>query len=165
MPRPTTKTQLISASTKEFSALLNFIDSLPEEKRSITFKNASLYKNCRDVLAHLHHWQLLFLEWYTVGMRGEKPIIPSKGHSWKTTPQLNIEIQSIYNNVPLHEITKELEQSFSTLQKIIEVHSEEELFVKKKFKWTGSTSLASYIISASSSHYAWALKYLKRMYK
>jgi len=49
---------------------------------------------------------------------------------------------------------------------IIEIHNDDELFTKKKYNWTGTTSLGSYFISATSSHYDWGfgtIKPLKKM--
>ena len=37
----------------------------------------------------------------------------------------------------------------------------EELFIKAYFPWTGTTSLGSYFVSATSSHYEWAIKKLR----
>ncbi|MDU2984364.1 MAG: ClbS/DfsB family four-helix bundle protein, partial [Actinomyces sp.] len=37
----------------------------------------------------------------------------------------------------------------------------EELFTKAHFSWTGTTSLGSYCVSATSSHYEWAIKKLR----
>ncbi|MDR1911573.1 MAG: ClbS/DfsB family four-helix bundle protein, partial [Helicobacteraceae bacterium] len=37
----------------------------------------------------------------------------------------------------------------------------DELFTKNKYEWTGTTSLGSYLISATSSHYDWGLKTIK----
>jgi hypothetical protein len=48
---------------------------------------------------------------------------------------------------------------------IIEKHTDEELFTKKKYAWTGTTSLGSYLISATSSHYDWGLKTIKLLRK
>ena len=36
---------------------------------------------------------------------------------------------------------------------------------KKKYEWTGTTSLGSYFISATSSHYDWGLKTVKPLKK
>ena len=57
------------------------------------------------------------------------------------------------------------QKSFEKVFSIIEKHTDEELFTKKKYKWTGSTSLGSYLISATSSHYDWALKLMKKELK
>ena len=68
-----------------------------------------------------------------------------------------------YKNVSLKEIKEFLDTSFKKVQKVIVKHSNDELFEKQKFKWTGSTSLGAYIISATSSHYDWALKLIKKV--
>jgi hypothetical protein len=41
----------------------------------------------------------------------------------------------------------------------------EELFAKKAFSWTGTTTLGAYCVSATSSHYDWAIKKLKNHLK
>lgn len=41
---------------------------------------------------------------------------------------------------------------------LIAGHSEEELFTKKYYKWTNTTSLGAIFISSTSSHYDWAIK-------
>ena len=48
---------------------------------------------------------------------------------------------------------------------LIEVFSDEELFTKRFFSWTGTTTLGSYCVSATSSHYDWAIKKLKQVKK
>ncbi|MGX2971984.1 ClbS/DfsB family four-helix bundle protein [Helicobacter sp. T3_23-1059] len=39
--------------------------------------------------------------------------------------------------------------------------SDNELFDKGYFAFTGNNTLGSYVISSTSSHYAWAIKQLK----
>ncbi len=39
--------------------------------------------------------------------------------------------------------------------------TDEELFTNKCYGWTGSTSLGAYLVSATSSHYDWAIKTLR----
>jgi hypothetical protein len=48
---------------------------------------------------------------------------------------------------------------------LIGKHTDEELFTKKRYGWTGSTSLGAYLVSATSSHYDWALKTLRPLKK
>jgi hypothetical protein len=48
---------------------------------------------------------------------------------------------------------------------IIEKHSDHELFTKKLYKWTGSTSLGSYLVSNTSSHYTWAYDLIRKWLK
>jgi hypothetical protein len=64
--------------------------------------------------------------------------------------------------MPYDEVMKKLNQSFTEVQKIITNHSDDELFTKKKYAWTGSTSLGSYLVSATASHYMWAIDLIKK---
>jgi len=49
--------------------------------------------------------------------------------------------------------------------KLAEAHSNDELFSRNVYKWTKSSTLGSYFISTTSSHYDWAMKKLKRHIK
>lgn len=44
------------------------------------------------------------------------------------------------------------------IQNIISPHTNAELFEKKRYAWTGTTSLGQYLILPISSHYDWAFK-------
>ena len=102
------------------------------------------------------------IEWYTIGMKRDKPEMPAEGYTWKTTPELNRKIWETYRTTDLKKVRKLLDKSFKDVQSIIEKHSNDELFEKKKYKWTGTTSLGAYLVSATSSHYDWALKLMKK---
>ncbi len=162
MPRPTTKDQLLNLSQKNYLKLQDFIDSIPKEIQLREFPEGTLNRNIRDVLAHLHHWHLMMIDWYTIGMRGTKPDIPAKGYTWKTLPDLNRKIWEMYKNVVLETVKIDLEKSFKDIQQVIERHTDDELFEKKRYHWTGTTSLGAYLISCTSSHYDWALKLIKK---
>lgn len=162
MSRPTTKDELLHLAEKNFSQLMLLVANLSEEELQHEFEIPSLNRNRRDVLMHLHHWHLLFEQWYTIGMQGGKPVMPAEGYTWKTTPQLNIAIHQMYQHTPGISVIELLQSSHQLLLDIIGKHSNEQLFQKKFYKWTGSTSLGSYIISATSSHYDWAIKFLKK---
>lgn len=165
MPRPKSKIELLKASEQNYQKLIQFTSDLTLDVRNSDFIFGTLNRNIRDVLAHLHHWHLLFLSWYNVGMKGEKPSIPAKGYTWKTTSELNRWINSKYSNVEIEIILDKLEDSHQKIMMLIEQHSNDELFQKKRYKWTGSTSLGAYTISSTSSHYDWALKLIKRSLK
>lgn len=162
MPRPKTKQELVDLSEQNFAKLNDFVDSFSPEEQAAEFPEGTMNRNIRDVLAHLHHWHLMMLQWYEVGIRGEKPEIPAKGYTWKTTPELNRTIWEKYKEADLKKIRVDLQNSHRQIQEIIHKHSNEELFEKMRFHWTGSTSLGAYLISATSSHYDWAYKLIKK---
>lgn len=162
MPRPKNKTELLNLSQKNYEKLMAFINTLPIEKQNQTFPTGTMNRNIRDVLAHLHHWHLLFLNWYEVGMKGEKPKMPAAGYTWKTTPELNYKIWEKYQNMDLETAKTKFVATYLSIKQLIENHADEELFTKKYYKWTNSTSLGSYLVSATSSHYDWAFKLIKK---
>ncbi len=160
MAKPSNKAELEFLSIENYQKLLDTIAQQNDTEK--IFPPQYLNRNIRDVLAHLHHWHLLFLEWYTVGMSGGTPQMPAMGYTWKTTPDLNLQIQRKYSTIPYQDIQDKLTTSHSEVSAIIAAHTDEELFTKKYYKWTGSTSLGAYLISATSSHYDWANKLIKK---
>ena len=165
MPKPKTKEELLELSETNYQKLMSLISSYSEEEQHREFPEGTLNRNIRDVLGHLHHWHLLFLGWYEEGMAGRKPDIPAKGYTWRTTSDLNKLIQQTHSSKPLPGINTKLKHSHADIQSIISRHSQEELFTKKLYPWTGSTSLAAYLISATSSHYGWAYKLIRKCKK
>lgn len=162
MPRHKTKKELLEHSQNNIDRLFELIDSFPKDQLNKEFAKGTLNRNIADVLAHLHAWHNLFLNWYKVGMKGAKPNMPFEGHSWQTLPQLNREIWEKYKSMEYKEALKLFKSSHRKVTRIIEKHSDEELFTKKLYAWTGSTSLGAYLISNSSSHYIWAYKLIKK---
>lgn len=165
MPRPKTKDELLTLGQKNFNKLNDLVDSYSKEAVHKEFPKGYLNRNIVDVLAHLHHWHLMVLDWYAMDMQGKMPNMPAEGYSWKTLPDLNREIWKKYKDIELQAARTLLNQSFDKVQKVIIGHTNEELFQKKKYKWTGSTSLAAYLTSATSSHYDWAYKLIKKCQK
>lgn len=162
MARPTTKKELEELSRANYTKLFGLINSYTEEVQEKEFTTPTLNRNIRDVLAHLHYWHLLMLGWYEVGMKGEKPKMPAKGYTWKTSKELNKKIWEETQKITLKEAKEQIDTSYKKLQQLIQKHSDKELFEKKKYHWTGSTSLGAYLISATSSHYDWAYKLIKK---
>jgi hypothetical protein len=164
MPRPTDRETLLTLSEANLRKLLDLIDSLPVEYRERSFDNDLLNDRDRtiaDVICHLHEWHVMMAEWYEVGMSGSKPAIPAEDVTWKTLPILNHRIYDKYKGTKLDDALALLRQSHEDVMELVRRHSDEELFTKKRYPWTGSTSLGAYLISATSSHYDWALKTLR----
>lgn len=161
MPRPTSKSQLVAAAQAGYDELMSRVEPLAgREEREFAFEDRD--RNIRDVLAHLVEWHRMLRRWYDEGMTGGKPAIPGDGYTWRTLPALNQEIWQAAQDLALPDVTSALARSHADMMTIIKGHSDEELFTRKRYRWTGSTSLGAYLISATSSHYDWALTKLRR---
>lgn len=54
-----------------------------------------------------------------------------------------------------------LDKGQATTPELAETFSNEELFSKGVYKWVGGSTLGSYFVSVTASHYDWAMKKLK----
>ena len=171
MPRPTTKEDLISAATENYEKLNLLILNMKEEELNTPFdfstdeKKKEAHwkrdKNLRDILIHLFEWHQLILDWVKANQKGENKAFLPEPYNWKTYGEMNVAIWKKHQKTSLEEATKLLEQSHREVLELMEGFSNDQLFTKGIYKWTGGTSLGSYFVSSTSSHYDWALKKLK----
>lgn len=162
MARATTKEQLKQMSEDNFTKLFVLIHSMSKDEQEKLFSFEDRDKNIRDVLVHLYEWHQLLLNWINANQSGHKANFLPEPYNWKTYPQMNIVFWEKHRNTPLKEAMALLEKSHSDTMKLIDLFSNEELFTNKHFSWTGTTSLGSYCVSATSSHYDWAMKKIKK---
>ncbi len=161
MPRPATKIGLLSLSEDNFQKLFSFIDSIPTELQEKEFPLNERDKTIRDVLCHLYEWHCMMERWHNEGKEGKMPAVPAEGYTWRTYTAMNREIWKKYQGTSLEVSKKLLKKSHKKMTSLIESHSNEELFSKNVYAWTKTSTLGSYFVSQTSSHYDWALKTLK----
>ena len=165
MARPKDKSQLVAAITENYATLQATIEQFSSSQLDSEFVLEHRDRNVRDVIAHLLAWQEMFLKWYDEGKAGECPEMPAKGFTWRDTPALNNKIWKAGQKERRQTLQRKLDKTHQLLLAVVDAHSDEELFQKQHYSWTGSSSLGSYVISASSAHYHWAIKLLKRQLK
>lgn len=161
MARPTTKESLIGTANKEFEKLWKQIDAMTEDKQQAEFSFDDRDRNLRDVLVHLYEWHQLLLKWGNSNKENKTMNFLPEPYNWKTYPLMNIEFWKKHQTTSLTEAKAVLKKSHSDVMRFIDFFTDEELFTKKYFPWTGTTSLGSYCVSATSSHYNWAIKKIK----
>ncbi|WP_029069110.1 ClbS/DfsB family four-helix bundle protein [Jonesia quinghaiensis] len=169
MPRPTTKSQLLSAATEQYAALSSLIDAMSAEELHAEFLSEGRDRCVRDVLVHLIEWHHLLVNWIAAntdkGTTGKaEPFLPEP-YTWKTYGDMNRALWKKHQSTPLNVAQSELEQSHKTVMAVVNDFTDEELFTKRFYPWTGTTSLGSYCVSATSSHYDWAAKILKKRHR
>lgn len=160
MPRPTSKAQLLEQTRERYTALQAELEKLTDDQ--MVDPGILGDWSIKDILAHLLEWQRMVLSWYQAGKRGETPTTPSEKYTWREIPALNHEIYLNYRDAPLDEIVRDFKASHQRMLSEIEAMSNDELFTPKVYKWTNSTTLGSYLTSATCSHYNWARKEIRR---
>lgn len=171
MPRATTKKELILSAKTNYKKLLEVIDSLTKKELETEFdfsKDKSKKemhwkrdKNLRDILVHLYEWHQLLINWITSNQKGQDKSFLPEPYNWKTYGDMNIEFWKKHQKTSLAESKKKVDASHKEALKLIDKFTDKELFTKSMFKWTGTSTLGSYCISATASHYDWAIKKLK----
>ncbi|MDE7334138.1 MAG: ClbS/DfsB family four-helix bundle protein [Lachnospiraceae bacterium] len=169
MARPTTKQDLITAAEANYEEMNDLISSLTEKELSTPFtfddtKKEAHWKrdkNLRDVLIHLYECHQLLLVWVSSNTAGEdRPFIP-KPYNWKTYGKMNEFFWKKHQNTSLDDAKEMLEKSHEEVMALAETFTNDELFSRETFSWTNKNALGSFFVSATASHYNWAIKKLK----
>lgn len=171
MPRPKSKDDSVASACATFDKMWELIDSMPKDTLATEFdfsKDKSKKevhwardKNLRDVLVHLYEWHELLMKWIKSNLSGKKQSLIPEPYTWKTYGEMNVEFFKKHQRTSLEDAIKILKKSHKKTIAVIQDFSNTELFTKKYYSWTGTTSLGSYCISATSSHYDWAIKKLR----
>ena len=74
---------------------------------------------------------------------------------------MNIKFWEKHQSTSLENAKLMFQKSHSEVIKLAETFSNEELFSKGVYSWVGGSTLGSYFVSNTSSHYEWAMKKLK----
>lgn len=118
-------------------------------------------KNLRDILIHLYEWHQLLLNWVSSNMNGDERLFLIPPYNWKTYGDMNVEFWKKHQDTTLEDAEKMYIKSHNDVMKLAETFSDKELFTKNMFPWVGGSTLGSYFVSATASHYDWAMKKLK----
>jgi hypothetical protein len=175
MPRPTEKTELVAAANGQWGKMWALIDSIPGGAQSavFNFSNDSKLKeahwqrdkNLRDVLVHLYEWHQLLLKWTAANLDGQVKPFLLEPYNWKTYGDMNVEFWKRHQSTAYEDAVVMLRDSHAKVMALIESFNDEELFGKKHFSWTGTSTLGSYCVSVTASHYDWAMKKIKQYAK
>ncbi len=163
MGRPTTRDELLHRIDSDYDALLHLVDAVDPADRERP--GAGAESSVKDLLAHLDAWHELFLTWERIGRAGDKPEMPAAGFTWKQTPELNEQIRQRTQDDDWDDVRARLDASHARVRDVVASYADDDLFAKRRFAWTGSTSVGSYAVSATTSHYDWATKEIRRFLK
>lgn len=169
MPQPQDKTSLLDSAQALFAELQTLwqntalsileTDFLPRTTKAkcTTFEQGD---NMRDVLMHIYEWQRLQIAFVDNIRKGEpKDFIPDPYRkNYKEMDEVNRLNDQKYSAA---EAMGMLRQSHEEIVALAESFTEDELFGKKVFKVTYTTTMAAYFMSVTTSPYSQAIKRLK----
>ena len=171
MPRPRNKEDLLKAAEENYEKLNRLIDELSgkemctpfdfsadEKKKEAHWKRD---KNVRDVLVHLYEWHQLMIRFVDENTSGKQVQFLPTIYTWRTIALMNQTFWQKHQGTGLEEARELLAGSHGEVLKRIQDFSNEELFVTKAFPAVGGSTLGSYFVSSTSSHYDWAMKKIK----
>ena len=174
MARAKNKTELVNKSETNFIKLMNLIDSLklqiietPFPFDSSTGKEAhwSRDTSIKDVLIHLYEWHQLLINWIQNNRNGQEVQFLKEGYNWRTYGDMNQEFVNAHKKTSFNEAHKLLTTSHLKIMELSQEFSDEQLFSKDMFDWVGGSTLGSYFVSATASHYEWAYKKINKFVK
>lgn len=176
MARARNKEDLLKSAADNYSKLINLIGNMTGNQLNTPFnfptdeshKEAhwGRDRNVRDVLVHLYEWHQLMIKFVERNRKNmNKSLIygflPNE-YSWKTYGAMNMEIWKRHQSTELETAIEMLTESHQKVLHLAKEYTNEELFTKKHFPWTGTSDLGSYFVSTTASHYDWAIKKIKQ---
>lgn len=162
MARATSKPELLDEIARERHKLEELLASIPGERK---LEEVADGLSVKDLLAHRTEWGRMLLGWYDQARAGDDPAVPSAEFKWNQLPALNARIQRRFADVPLDRIEADFVEVHDRLYATVEAMTHEELFGAAHYPFTGTTTLAAYVTSASSAHYRSAAKLIRRWWK
>ena len=120
----------------------------------------------KDVLAHLVEWQLMNLDWYAAGLRGETPAMPAPGYTLRELPRLNQAIYRKHHRRSLQAVLRDYRSYHDRVVALVETVPEADLVTLRRFSWTGpSWTLSDYLRASTAAHYMWARTRIRRWWR
>ena len=171
MPRPRNKEDLLTAAEENFEKLNILIDSLSEKELETPFDFSADEKKkeahgktdtkVRDVLVHLYEWHQLMIRFVDDNTGGKNVQFLPKIYTWRTIASMNQVFWEKHQETSLEDAREMLADSHAKVMERIKRFTNEELFLSKVFPAVGGSTLGSYFVSSTSSHYDWAMKKIK----
>ncbi|WP_081165306.1 ClbS/DfsB family four-helix bundle protein [Lactococcus garvieae] len=170
MVKAKTKEELIQYSEENWRKICRLVEDLPPEVQQGNFNFGQEHgkeahwgrdKNIRDVLAHLYEWQKLLQSFVLNNQKGKNQSFLPVPYTWKSYAEMNQDFWKKHQESSYEEMKEKLAISHQKTLNLLQEFTNEELYTKKFYSWTGTTTLGQYFQSSLASHYDWALKKIR----
>ena len=170
MANPTTKQELLASISDGYAKLCDQIAKLSDEEKLKQFDFSADQKKCgvrwqydsclRDLLIHLHEWQVLMRE-FVQNIREGHPRDYLPDEYRRNYHEMDKMLVEKHQNTPLEDADGLLRQTHEEMLSLADSFTEQELFIKGYYKNTYTTTMAAYFVSVTTSPYGQAMKLLK----
>lgn len=157
-----TKEEFLAEIHEERRKLEDLLAEIPDEEKLVEVTDGMSVK---DFIAHRTEWGRMMIRWYAETRAGEAPAVPTAEYKWNQLKELNADIHEWFADTPLDEVEAQFAEVHNELYRIIGDMSEEELFTKKHYSFTGTSDLVTYLNSATASHYRSARRHIAKWWK
>lgn len=157
-----TKEEFLSEIDKERAKFEDLLVEIPDDQKLVEVIDGMSVK---DFLAHRAEWGRMMTRWYEEAVDGGQPAVPTEKYKWNQLKELNADIHQRFSDTPLAEVEEGFDDVHDRLREMIEQMSEEELFTRKYYDFTGTSDLVTYLNSATASHYRSARRHIARWWK
>ena len=162
MSKFTSKDQFLAEIDKERTKLEGLLGQIPDDRKLVEVTDGMSVK---DFLAHRTEWGQMAIRWYEEAKGGDHPAVPTEQYKWNQLKELNADIKERFADTPLEEVERSFAEIHDRLRELITGMSEEELFTKKYYGFTGTSDLVTYMNSATASHYRSARRHIQKWWK
>jgi hypothetical protein len=162
MSKFTSKRQFLDEVSKERDKFEELLARIPPDDKFVEVIDGMSVK---DFLAHRTEWGRMMIRWLHEAREGKTPAVPTERYKWNQLKELNAEIYERFKDTPLDRIEDEFESVHDRLYELIRSTTEDELFTKKYYSFTGSSDLVTYLNSATASHYRSARRHIQKWWK
>ena len=162
MSRFTTKQELVDDIAKERRLLAELLAQIPDEQKLVEVIDGMSVK---DFLADRAEWGRMVIGWYTEAKAGCTPAVPSERFKWNQQKELNAWIHDRFADIGLQEVEQDFADVQDLLDQMLEEITEDELFAKKYYAFTGKSDLATYVNASTTAHYRSARRHIGKWWR
>ena len=134
MSRFESKEALLSDAATARRKLEGLLAGIPDTAKDVEVIDGMSVK---DFVAHRTEWGRMMLDWYALAKTGEEPAVPARGYTWGQLPELNAVIHARFANAALADVEHEFVAVHDELFAVIDACSDDELFTKRYYSFTG----------------------------
>ena len=157
-----TKSEFLAEIDEERANLEDLLEVIPDDQKLLEVADGMSVK---DFLAHRAEWGRMMIRWYEEAVDGGQPAVSTERYKWNQLKELNADIHERFADMPLADVEAGFNDVHDRLRGMIEQMSEEELFKKKHYAFTGTSDLVTYLNSATASHYRSARRHIAKWWK